>query len=282
MNKEFDPLCFIVHKNDMNANKSPKIIPEPMPIEANRAYRLISFDNKIKDKPINVEILKEHKGGQQKNNKMNYPQSCKPEMSNVTQFANNVTDNIDINNLLGILKCNNILPNNFNSKPNNSFYTFNNRQNFGQRSRNDSLSINNSKSRNNSLEYYNSRESSLEMNRSRESSIEIPRNNYRNEPNLMQQQKMIYSNHLYNTNTQNSKNNLLGFLGNNSYDAMKKNKRNFTQAQSRAEPINFTSNLVKRNPQSRQPFANDNKLMKVLDTNNLNNPQVGNLMSQQQ
>lgn len=285
MNREFDLLTFIVHKNDMNASNSPKIIPEPMPIEANRAYKLINFDNKIKDKPINVEILKENKINLQKNNKMNYPQTCKPEKSNVAQFANNVTDNIDINSLLGILKCNNILPNNFNTKPNNNFYAFNNRQNFGQGSRNDSLSMNNSKSRNNSLEYLNSRESSLEMlNGSRESSIEIPHNRYNNQQNLMQQQKMISSNNLYNNNnSQNSKNNLLGYLGNNNnYDILKKNKRNFTQVQSRAEPVNFASNLVKRNPQSRQPFANDNRLMKVLDTGNVNNNQPGNLMSQQQ
>ena len=286
MNKDFDLLCFIVHKNNMNASTLPKIIPEPMPIEANRAYKLINSDNKIKDKPINVEILKEFKSNQYKNNKMNYPQSCKPELNNnVTQFANGVTENIDINNLLGILKSNNILSNGFNNKPNNNFATYNNRQNFGQRPRNDSISMNNSKSIDNSLEYYNSRESSLEMmNRSRESSIEIPHNRNKNQSNLMQQQKMIYSNNLYNNKPQNSKNNLLGYLGNNSnnYDILKRGKRNFTQIQSRAEPVNFTSNLVKRNPQSRQPVTNDNRLMSVLGTNNVKNNQADNLMSQQQ
>ena len=86
----------------MNASSLPKIIPEPMPIEANRAYKLINSDNKIKDKPINVELLKEYKNNKFNNNKMNYPQSCKPELNKVTKFANDVTENIDINNLLGI------------------------------------------------------------------------------------------------------------------------------------------------------------------------------------
>jgi hypothetical protein len=138
------------------------------------------------------------------------------------------------------------------------------RLSFGQRSREDSTNM--FRSRDNSLEY-GSTEGSIDFNKSRGNSIEVEYN-----PNTIGQQNMRPNTQRFNNNNNNNngrhqnfnnnenfyRNNLIGALKNdNAPNGQNKfQRKQFTQVQSRAEPIGF---LQKRPPQSRQPLnANHN------------------------
>jgi hypothetical protein len=56
LNKDLDLAFFLIYKK--GEGSEAKIVPEPMVMEVGRAYKLINCEGKIKEKPINVEILK--------------------------------------------------------------------------------------------------------------------------------------------------------------------------------------------------------------------------------
>jgi hypothetical protein len=56
LNKDLDLAFFLIYKK--GEGSEVKIVPEPMVMEVGRAYKLINCEGKIKEKPINVEILK--------------------------------------------------------------------------------------------------------------------------------------------------------------------------------------------------------------------------------
>lgn len=138
------------------------------------------------------------------------------------------------------------------------------RLSFGQRSREDSTNM--FRSRDNSLEY-GSTEGSVEFNKSRGNSIEVEYNCN----SIVHQQNMRPNNQRFNNginrhqnfNNNNNKNDhlyrnsLMGVLKNDHVQNNNQNRvhrKQFTQVQSRAEPVNF---LQKRPPQSRQPLNNN-------------------------
>lgn len=249
MNRDLDLVYFLVYKKSDVIEE--KIVPEPMTLEVNRAYKLQNYENKIKEKPINVEILKEQKG---KFFKPKVSKSCRPEMVpqnrmydaqakilNCEEYANKVGENINISGMLNMI--NGTGYNHpqqqrqfFNKpfmQPNNNNWRYNQ-----QRSRENSM---NYRSRDNSLEY-GSRENSIDY-RSRENSIEIDAyNNY-----YVHQPKTGPTN--FTGQIAQHKTDLIGML---KKPAERIVDRRFTQVQSRAEPISF---LKKRAPQSRQPLT---------------------------
>lgn len=105
LNKDLDLAFFLIYKK--GDGSEAKIVPEPMVMEVGRAYKLINCEGKIKEKPINVEILKENKGS--KVFKPNYPKSCKPELApghgmnsnqgHLAQYASNLSENINISSI---------------------------------------------------------------------------------------------------------------------------------------------------------------------------------------
>jgi len=162
-NKDMDLVFFIILKKSCTVDEGVKITPEPMSFEVSRAYKLVNYEGKVKGKPLNVDILKEVSRANVNNNGNRYKrggvQSCRPEvnrnylnneqlnMSNLNQYANNVSEKINLN---GIMRNNNNY-NNFGI--NQQHQNINNNRSLGiQRSRGNSMAMNNT--------FYDSRENS--------------------------------------------------------------------------------------------------------------------------
>jgi len=133
------------------------------------------------------------------------------------------------------------------------------RLSFGQRSREDSVNM--FRSRDNSLEY-GSTEGSVDFNKSRGNSIEVDYNCNGQQKNFKPNTQRFNNNNVngnvrhqnFNNNENFYRNNLIGVLSKDNAPNQNQNKfhrKQFTQVQSRAEPVSF---LQKRPPQSRQPL----------------------------